>query len=296
MPRRLVAMLLGCEPALAVPIANTFTEHLEAWAAVVAALGTLAAVLIALYRDTWRAARRRPRLTVSFASENPERYIHIYRDDQGYLPGFRLNVANAKGRDTAHDVEVLVSFWSLRHPPPELGQASEWDQRLENRPLVWANEYETGELITRVAIPPGVSRQLEFVRFGRPRDLQRVIDGGSRAIERPPELSEPELPRPKRKHGGFEVKDDFALLVAPPFDGSDRHILQWHVPHRFRLVATQRDADSVAYDTVLPATRLPDSDASEHSAWVRRSASFLVDWTPLKRAGSPDTSFSVRLP
>ena len=190
-----------------------------------------------------------------------------------------------------------MSFWSLRHPPPKLGQASEWDERLENRPPVWASEYESGELVTRVVIPPGVSRQIEFVRFGRPQDLQRVIDGDSRAIARPQELSDPFsslLPHPKRK--GFRVKDDFALLVAPPFDGSDRPILQWHVPHRFRLVVTQREADSVVYDTALPATRFPDFGTDEHSARPRRSAGFVVDWMPLTKVASPDTSFSVLPP
>lgn len=166
-------------------VASAFTNELTAWATAGAAVGTISAVAIVLYRDTWRAARRRPQLSIEFAEDNPD-FIHLSDRERGHLPGFRLNIANATGRDTAHDVEVLVSFWSMRHPPPELGRSTDWDQRLANRPLVWANEYESGEITTRATIPPGVSRQVEFVRFGHPRDLQRVIDGVSRAIERPP--------------------------------------------------------------------------------------------------------------
>lgn len=223
---------------LELPLANSFTDHLSAWGAVLGALGTVTAVLIALYRDTWRAARRRPKLSLSLAG-SPEQPVTIEQDARD-MPGVRLQATNAAGRDTANDVEVLLTAW-------EHGRGPMTDQN----PLVWAHEYESGQDVTRINIPPGVSRQLEFIRFGRMSDLRGVVEGR----KRPSDLPAPQqaaIPLPSE----WQWRDYrmCAVLIAPPFDGTKRHILSVSTlggAYHFRLVVTARNADAVSYDATL---------------------------------------------
>lgn len=236
------------------PFANSFTDHLGAWALVLAGIGTVSAVVVALYRDSWRAARRRPQLTLSFALPQGWDWT-VVKGSRGDLLRIGLSVGNATGRDTANDVEVLLSVWwrmpdSAVQTPPDTQR-----QNFNQRPLLWADDYAVGTQRTRASIPPGVSRQLEFIRIGRPGDLQRVVDGEVPALDRLPELAGTSAVAQFRA---------FALFVAPPFRGTNAHLIQDHVIYHVRLVVTARDVDSIAYDSdVHVSARWDDDDHDE---------------------------------
>ncbi len=254
-------------------LASGFTNSLGAWATAVAAVGTLAAVAIALYRDSWRAARRRPHLDLSFAEPRRASSPAGFSGGiQGYLSPVRLRVTNAPGRDTARDVEVLLSAWWDGKQP-----SGRWYQTLDNRPLPWADEYETGLDITRATLAPGVGRQMEFLRFGRPHDVQRVLAGKVRAKD----FITPVTP------GEYSYASRWAFFVAPPFDGTTAHTLESHLRYRVRLLVTARDVDAVAYDAVLEvaATWNPDPASGD--------GSFKLRWRGLSRAASPTAPFSL---
>lgn len=237
------------------PIAATFPEYLGAWGTLAAAAGTVAAVLIALYRDTWRARRRRPMLTLSVADDAVLGGVRIPEPMRGVLPGIRLKIANAPGRNTATDVEVLMSAW--QRVVPSNGRDEPWQPFFELRPLVWSSKYESREPdATLTEIPAGVSRHVEFARVGRPSDLQAVIEGRALGIDVPPELTQRrhigEAPPPPPEEGSSWLESpDCGVLVVPPFDGSYRHVLPEHMIYRFRFVVAARDIDAVTYDAVL---------------------------------------------
>jgi hypothetical protein len=251
------------------PLATYFTDALEAWSTLAAAIGTIAAVVIVLYRDSWRASRRRPHLTLEFAEQLKAAHPGgMSGSIRGILFGVTLRVRNAAGRDTAHDVEVLASAWWELSP-------GEWHQQLDLRPLPWSDDYASGKDNTRTTLPPGVARQVEFLRFGRPADLWGVLMGRWRAVEFPPEAEEAaeEGDNPDDAYSGSEV----ALIVAPPFDSTSRHLVHSHLTHRIRLVVTARDVDAVTYDALLRASAelSPDGDIAFSASWsggLRRTA------------------------
>ena len=89
------------------------------------------------------------------------------------------------------------------------------------------------------------------MKLGIRCDLQRVINGDSPATDRPAELADRRDTEEKfGRQYEWEI-GDCALLVAPPFDGSNRQLLQDNLIHGFRVIVTARDVDSVAYDTVM---------------------------------------------
>jgi hypothetical protein len=80
----------------------------DTWATVAVAIGTIGAVLYALFRDLVITPRRRPKLELRFDRSGNDQVI------VGTAGGFeaayvRLRVANRQGRDTADDVVVMVT-------------------------------------------------------------------------------------------------------------------------------------------------------------------------------------------
>lgn len=271
-------------------VASSFSDYLTAWATLGAAVGTISAVLIALYRDTWRAWRRRPRLSLSFGAGNKGSQTWSTTGGSAWLPGLRLKVTNAKGRDSAEDVEVLFTFWSPDKETP----------RVEDRALLWASPYEGDEVVTKMTIAPGVSRELEFIRLGRPWALDQITLGRSRALENPPELHRALMRRARtgqQTKAGFGVEQTKSglqlsrlpaqpcagLVVAPPFSAASRpHILLKNVTYRFRLIVSARNADADAYEAVA---RLWVGSADRHDLWA--PSGFGATWV-LRRMESLD--------
>jgi hypothetical protein len=80
----------------------------DTWATVFVAVGTIGAVAYALFRDLVVVPRRRPKLDLRFDKAGNDQVV------VGTSGGFdaayvRLRVANARGKDTADDVVVMVT-------------------------------------------------------------------------------------------------------------------------------------------------------------------------------------------
>src|SRR5262249_44302674 len=109
------------------------------WATVGVAIGTLATVVYALFRDVIVLPRRRPRL---------ELRLDDRVDDE-----LRLSLSNRPGRDTADDVVVVVT---------ELRQVDSPDQpRLIGLPLTWSGTHPP---LTVASVHPGSERHVDLVR------------------------------------------------------------------------------------------------------------------------------------
>jgi hypothetical protein len=80
----------------------------DTWATVFVAVGTVGAVAYALFRDLVVVPRRRPKLDLRFDHAGNDQVVVGTSGgvDAAYV---RLRVANARGKDTADDVVVMVT-------------------------------------------------------------------------------------------------------------------------------------------------------------------------------------------
>lgn len=80
----------------------------DTWATVFVAVGTVGAVAYALFRDLVVMPRRRPKLDLRFNHAGNDQVV--VRTSGGFDAAYvRLRVANARGKDTADDVVVMVA-------------------------------------------------------------------------------------------------------------------------------------------------------------------------------------------
>jgi len=90
------------------PLARDWVDYANLGIAAFAAIGTFAAVLVALFGDRLRARRSRPLLTISSPELTRSFFVEGEREDGD--AGLYVEIANAPGRDTARDVEVYVTM------------------------------------------------------------------------------------------------------------------------------------------------------------------------------------------
>lgn len=109
--------------------------YVEAVAAVFAAIGTVAAVMVALFYQPLRERRRMPRLHL----EPPADARRGFPGSWHLLDAITLQVKAKRGRNSAEDVEVLATamWWSRERPDEDPFVL------FENRPLPWYESPET---------------------------------------------------------------------------------------------------------------------------------------------------------
>lgn len=203
---------------------NETREWIVAGAAVAAAFGTLSAVLVALYRDTWREWRSRPRLSLHLDPNWTENNRDLFWQ-QGQSPAhrLRLRVRNERGRRSAEDVEVLVTAFYV------LGDEQEsWQPPLDTCPLRWSATQDP-----RVQIPPGVSRYVDLLMFSAPT----VSDGGGGFLTAPPE--------DELRTTGFLCVSQEGTSANSGSAVSNQVFEDRH--YRIELAVVARDIDSRAY-------------------------------------------------
>src|SRR4051794_30977218 len=86
-------------------------DTIEVVIAAVGAAATLAAVLVALFANAWREARRRPALDLTADQSEISTYYAIDPDDRSLheLEPITLRLRNERGKDPARDVEIVLS-------------------------------------------------------------------------------------------------------------------------------------------------------------------------------------------
>lgn len=211
------------------------SETVRTWAAVAGALATTAAVLLALYRDTFREWRLRPKLSLAFGgppldaitvlvplSMTPEVNVSSH--------WLRLAVSNGEKRRSARDVRVLVtSIYRID------GRKEEWHP-LDTVALRWSNLPEVTDVVD---LPPATSRRVDVANLVWPTGQLQVPQDGDSGC--------------------------WAQLQVIPTPSSDRDHLE---PGRYRLelTLTAWDVDAVRYsvDLVVDGTWCTGSEIWSH--------------------------------
>jgi hypothetical protein len=129
----------------------------------VGAIGTVGAVVVALFLPDWQRARSRPIVTLAFDSVTEDVALHDRPPWVGVWIRFRVH--NRRGRDTARKVRVIVSGVE-----PEPGVKLPRDT-LAFRELSWA-EISTGEL----DIPAGMERRIDIMHVDKMRTADEAGD------------------------------------------------------------------------------------------------------------------------
>lgn len=130
-------------------------------AALIGAVGTVAAVVVALWLQWLRVRRRRPSLTIDFDSTH-DRVNVAQRAKEPQEPldyrshWVRPRVINERGRDSAEDVQVLLVDVKAIDSNP--GRLLHPERNLEGLSLKWS-EVES----EKATIPPGVTRHFDLV-------------------------------------------------------------------------------------------------------------------------------------
>ena len=203
-----------------IQLSGDFRDWLIAVSTAVAAVGTVGAVVYALYRDTIREVKRRPLLSMSLNPTWGKDNLDLVPVASPESHWIRARVMNAPGRHSAEDVEVLVA----RVTP--LGKGAKYEAALDTRPLKWSNLGTFENPVTEVHLPPGVARYVDLLSVKPPL----VSDGAGGARQAEPGESAVCMPD----------------LEVHPKPSDQRHRLApGH--YRLELVVTARDVDAKVY-------------------------------------------------
>ena len=235
-------------------------DVVTAAATVAAAVGTIGAVLVALYLSVWRERRRKPSLTLSIEDSAPETSYGLVWEDPARFRDPEIPVAepvyvevtNANGHSTAHDVEVLLSV-------DYTNRAGETYTEFEHRPLTWAFvSTPEGLPLTSVSIPAGVTRKAVLLRYGPWTWVDAFLTRMSLLYNVRPD------PDP------IQVN---ALFSVAPITWEDyQEIADW-MSYSLRFLISGRDFDAVEYEVELK----PTVDKQEDQAHPSLVVSFALD-------------------
>jgi hypothetical protein len=137
-------------------------EWIIAGAAMVGAVGTVAAVAYALYRDTWREKRHRPHLSLYFDPSPSPSNLDVVTAGKPVMHWARLRVENEPGRRTAEEVEVLVLSF---RPIDGKGALAPLNGRL--LPWVGLRSSDMNSPVTRTHIPAGIARRVDLLSVSK---------------------------------------------------------------------------------------------------------------------------------
>jgi hypothetical protein len=261
----------------------SWTEVVTAIASVVVGIGTVGAVLVALFGQSWLERRRAPKLSLQLGlnSDGME-----WMETTGPADPVTLRVIADAGKRTAVDVEVLITAsWTVASE----GGSSVGYVVLDHYPLAWfraaglsGSSTRLDGPVTRLNIAPGTVREVELLRIGRPMALYDYLDW-----PRPP-------PTAGRPQGGPSAPERFALMHAAAFavgpcsdELGSEVLLGDHLIFHLRLTLTARDTDTVTYETDL---RVVENWDPERPMTVKDSEGgslgVTLRWTPLLRNDS----------
>jgi hypothetical protein len=137
-----------------------------------AAIGTAAAAILALYIGVIRERLRRPQLSLHFERGTSDTIVvggvERLTEDSSDVAYLRLRVRNRSGRVTAEDVEVTITgARELQLEGPQV-------VRLDGLPLGFSN---TAPTATRMHVSPGGERHVDLahIELDRRRQFERAV-------------------------------------------------------------------------------------------------------------------------
>jgi hypothetical protein len=132
----------------------------DTWATVAVAIGTVGAVLYALFRDVFVTPRRRPKLDLRFDRTGSDQVVVAAAG--GFEAAYvRLRVANGKRKDTADDVVVVVT--EVRRLESSATRIAE--TRPIGLPLTWSG---SSPPLTVASVHPGSERHIDLLHVDWP--------------------------------------------------------------------------------------------------------------------------------
>jgi hypothetical protein len=184
-------------------------------------VGTVGAVLVALFYQPFRENRAKPVLRL----ESPADSSFGVPGDFDALDTVTLRVVAERGRKSAEEVEVLATaIWSADRPDATL------HTQFDSQPLPWYRSDEVDGDISRIHMAPGTSRQVEILRIGSPQGLYRWLD----------------WPRQ-----GYQPETAAFTGPPKPRGPGSSPLVQAYLNWRIRFFLTAKDVDSVIYETDL---------------------------------------------
>lgn len=242
---------------------------------VATAVGTILAVIAALWLQWGLVRLRQPRLQLSLGRQSGG--VTLGQGVAGYVSRIRLQVTAAAGRRTAHQVEVLASaaFPVISKP--------EWEILLVDRePLKWFGSRAEHGPVTQISLAPGISREVSLACIGRPLDLYQSI-GMSRPTDQ-------DVERADSSEINGSITDAFGVFDVPPPEGSVTPFLHKHLVYKLRIDVTAQDIDTVSYETEIRVQpvwlgnglgQAGQSVPTTHAARNKDPVRIDVSWTPL---------------
>jgi hypothetical protein len=132
----------------------------DTWATVAVAIGTVGAVVYALFRDLVVTPRRRPKLDLRFDRAGNDQVV-VATPAGSDAAHVRLRVTNGPGKDTADDVVVMVT---------ELRRLADSEQTVDEArpiglPLTWSG---SSPPLTVASVHPGSERHVDLLHVDWP--------------------------------------------------------------------------------------------------------------------------------
>jgi len=147
---------------------------IDTWATVAVAIGTIGAVIYALFRDLIVTPRRRPKLDLRFDSAGTDQVI-VATAGGNDAASVRLRVANEERKDTADDVVVIVT--EIRRSEDSSTALAE--VRPIGLPLSWSG---SSPPLTVASVHPGSERHVDLLHVDWPAgdeiDIARTWSDG----------------------------------------------------------------------------------------------------------------------
>jgi len=138
----------------------------ELIASYIGALGTVSAVVLALFLQVFLVNRRRPRLHVTLSNEIDDEDIVLLELDRSFAYFLRVKVWAQPKRKAANRVQGLLLSVTR---PKEAGDTT--TRKVPDGAFKWSGS----ALIDEVDIAPGTWRRLDILCYAQQRDWERPI-------------------------------------------------------------------------------------------------------------------------
>jgi hypothetical protein len=204
-------------------------DWLRTGAALLGAVGTVLAVILALWLQWFRIERRRPSLTLDFDPTldrvNVPQRADAPQEPRDYRSHWvRPRVTNERDGDSAVDVEVVLVRVEARDS--ETGRSSQREHNLEGLSLKWSEVKAE-----KATLPPGVTRHIDLVHV----DNMRVEKDGD------------VVKREEDEKGRDEAPIRFDVYPTP----EAKYYRVFRPECRVVLALTARDTNPIFYSTVV---------------------------------------------
>jgi hypothetical protein len=183
---------------------------------VAVAIGTIGAVVYALFRDVFLIPRRRPKLDLRFDHVGNDQVI--VATATGFEAAYvRLRVANGAGKDTADDVVVMVT--EVRRLPDS--QEATAEVRPIGLPLAWSG---TSPPLTVSSVHPGSQRHVDLLHVDWPaRDEVEIARKWSETVPLQLDLT----PKPA---GGQDILQSGTYEISVEIRARNADVICYTVP------------------------------------------------------------------